>query len=71
LEVDSPIFQSGRVFEEILFDENAACHIAIGSAYKFCLEGGASMSVEELEKVGCNDSRVHTDFMISSLMWMW
>lgn len=64
--IDSPIFQSGLVFEEILFDENAACHIAIGSAYKFCLEDGASMTAEELEKVGCNDSRVHTDFMISS-----
>jgi len=64
--IDSPVYQSGRIFEEILFDENAACHIAIGSAYKFCLNGGVSMSPEELENIGCNDSRVHTDFMISS-----
>jgi len=64
--VDSPIFQSGRMFEEILYDENAACHIAIGMAYRFCLEGGATSSKEELEALGCNDSPLHTDFMISS-----
>ena len=38
--VDSPIYQSGRLFEEILFDENAACHIALGFAYRFCIDGG-------------------------------
>ncbi|NDD58961.1 MAG: aminopeptidase [Chlamydiae bacterium] len=63
---DSPVFKSGRIFEEILYDENAACHIAIGSAYKFCIDGGSEMSQEELNAIGCNDSRVHTDFMISS-----
>lgn len=63
--IDSPVFTSGLVFQEILFDENAACHIAIGSAYKFCLEGGDTMSKEELEEVGCNESSVHTDMMIS------
>lgn len=64
--IDSPIYQSGRVFEEILFDENAACHIAVGFAYRFCIDGGADMTPEQLEAIGCNDSRVHTDFMISS-----
>jgi aminopeptidase len=64
--IDSPIYQSGRIFEEILFDENAACHIAVGFAYRFCIEGGAAMSEQELDAVGCNDSHVHTDFMISS-----
>lgn len=64
--IDSPIYQSKRIFEEILFDENAACHIAVGFAYRFCIDGGANMSAEELEAVGCNDSSVHTDFMISS-----
>jgi aminopeptidase len=63
--IDSPIFQEGVVFEEILFDENAACHIAVGSAYQFCINGGPEMSKEELEKIGCNDSTVHTDMMIS------
>jgi aminopeptidase len=64
--IDSPVYQSGRVFQEILYDENAACHIAIGSAYKFCVDGGDSYSKEELEKLGCNESKAHTDMMISS-----
>ncbi|MCE5294545.1 MAG: aminopeptidase [Chlamydiales bacterium] len=63
---DSPIYQSGRLFEEILYDENAACHIAVGFAYSFCLEGGTAMTPEELQELGCNSSHVHTDFMISS-----
>lgn len=64
--IDSPIYQNGRMFEEILYDENAACHIAIGMAYRFCLEGGAELTNEELHELGCNDSPLHTDFMISS-----
>jgi aminopeptidase len=64
--IDSPIYQTGRVFQEILFDENAACHIAVGSCYKFCLEDGAVFSDEELAKLGANDSNVHLDMMISS-----
>jgi aminopeptidase len=63
---DSPVFQSGLVFEEILFDENAACHIAVGSAYKGCLQGGETMSDAECVEIGCNASSVHTDIMISS-----
>lgn len=64
--IDSPVYQSGRVFEEILFDENAACHIAIGFAYRFCIVDSASMTNEELDKIGCNISNIHTDMMISS-----
>lgn len=64
--IDSPVYQSGVVFEEILFDENAACHIAVGSAYKFCVKGGATMGKDELAIVGCNESTVHTDMMISN-----
>ena len=64
--IDSPIFQSKRIFEEILFDENAACHIAVGFAYRFCLANGADLSPIDLEALGCNDSHVHTDFMISN-----
>jgi aminopeptidase len=63
---DSPIFKSGRVFEEILYDENAACHIALGFAYSFCLEGGTTMTPEELDAVGCNKSSIHVDMMISN-----
>ncbi len=64
--IDSPIYKSGIIFEEILLDENAACHIAIGSAYKFCVEGGGSMNKDQLKEIGCNESSVHTDMMISS-----
>lgn len=64
--IDSPVYQTGRVYEEILFDENAACHIAIGSAYKFCVDGGPGMTKDELAAIGCNESTVHTDMMISS-----
>jgi len=63
--VDSPVFRSGLVFQEILFDENAACHIAVGSAYKTCLVGGESLSDAELAALGCNVSSAHTDMMIS------
>ncbi len=63
--VDSPVFESGLVFQEILYDENAACHIAVGSAYKGCLEGGAEMSDDECVALGCNSSSVHSDIMIS------
>lgn len=63
--IDSPIYETKHVFEEILFDENAACHIAIGLAYRFCIQGAEKMSPEELEKIGCNTSVIHTDMMIS------
>ena len=64
--VDSPVFQSGLTFQEILYDENAACHIAVGSAYKGCLLDGPSLTEEECSDLGCNASSVHTDIMISS-----
>lgn len=63
---DSPIFRSGLVFQEILYDENAACHVALGSAYRGCLKNGAALSEEECRELGCNVSSVHTDIMISS-----
>jgi len=64
--IDSPIYQSGKIFEEILFDENAACHIAIGFAYRFCIADSSMMNNSELDNIGCNTSNVHTDMMISS-----
>jgi len=60
----SRIFQSGRVFHNILLDENAACHIALGSGYPDAVEGGRDMDPAALLALGCNESRVHTDFMI-------
>jgi aminopeptidase len=64
--IDSPVFESGLTFQEILYDENAACHIAVGSAYKGCIKGGVEMSDEECAALGCNSSCVHTDIMISN-----
>ncbi len=62
----SPISQSNILFYNTLFDENASNHLAIGSAYAFCLEGGKTMSREELLEHGLNQSITHVDFMIGS-----
>jgi aminopeptidase len=62
----SPISQSGLLFYNTLFDENAASHVALGSAYKFTLAGGDSMGDEEFERAGGNRSAIHVDFMIGS-----
>ncbi|MFB5088480.1 aminopeptidase [Psychrobacillus sp. PGGUH221] len=63
---DSPISNSNLLFYNTLFDENASNHLAIGSAYAFCLEGGKKMSREELAQNGLNESITHVDFMIGS-----
>ena len=63
---DSPISNSNLLFYNTLFDENASNHLAIGSAYAFCIEGGKKMSREELTKNGLNESITHVDFMIGS-----
>lgn len=62
----SPVAESGLLFYNTLFDENAATHLAIGSAYKFTLEGGETMTNEAFERAGGNLSAVHVDFMIGS-----
>lgn len=63
---NSPIAQSGLLFFNTLFDENAASHVALGNAYKFTLDGAESMSNDEFEQAGGNRSGVHVDFMIGS-----
>jgi aminopeptidase len=62
----SPVSRSGKVFHSILFDENAACHVALGAGYPDAVEGGSEAPEEELTAAGCNVSLVHTDFMIGS-----
>lgn len=63
---NSPISQSNVLFFNTLFDENASNHLAIGSAYAFCIEGGKKMSSAELAERGLNESITHVDFMIGS-----
>ncbi|KRG12660.1 aminopeptidase [Lederbergia galactosidilytica] len=62
----SPISQANILFYNTLFDENASNHLAIGSAYAFCIEGGKEMSQEELAENGLNSSITHVDFMVGS-----
>ena len=62
----SPIAQSGVLFWNTLFDENAASHIALGQAYSTCLIGGDKMDDKELAKRGANSSLIHVDWMIGS-----
>ncbi len=66
VDTESPIFKARRVFYNILFDENASCHIALGSAYPGCVQGGEAMGEDELKAAGANAAAVHTDFMIGS-----
>lgn len=63
---DSPISNSGLLFYNTLFDENASCHFAFGKAYPTCIKGGVDLSDEELLEVGVNDSLIHEDFMVGS-----
>lgn len=63
---ESPVSQSGLIFYNTLFDENASCHLALGKAYPTNVEGGSEMDKEELDKHGANDSLTHVDFMIGS-----
>lgn len=62
----SPISDTNILFYNTLFDENASNHLAIGSAYAFNLEGGKTMTQEELEQNGLNTSLTHVDFMVGS-----
>ena len=63
---DSPISQSGILFFNTLYDENAACHLAFGRPYPENREGGVEMSKEDLAARGANDSMQHLDFMIGT-----
>jgi len=62
----SPLSQLGIVFHNILFDENASSHLALGNAYRFSLKDAEGLSDEEFAQRGGNQSQVHSDFMIGS-----
>jgi aminopeptidase len=62
----SAIAQSGLVFLNTLFDENAASHIALGQSYSSCLRDGDKLTPEQLAARGANESLIHVDWMIGS-----
>ena len=63
---NSPIREMNILFYNTLFDENAACHLALGKGFSECLKNGIEMNKEELYQHGVNDSLTHVDFMIGT-----
>ncbi|NEW06463.1 aminopeptidase [Paenibacillus sp. SYP-B3998] len=64
--VDSPISNMNRIFYNTGIDENASCHLALGSCYPINIANGAKLSKEELDERGGNTSLIHVDFMMGS-----
>lgn len=62
--VNSPISESGLLFYETLFDENAACHLALGMGFADSIKDFDRYTLDECRKMGINDSMIHVDFMI-------
>jgi aminopeptidase len=63
---ESPIRQSGVLFFNTLFDENAACHLALGRGFSNAVKGYDKMKKADFDRLGVNDSMIHVDFMIGS-----
>ncbi len=61
---ENPIRESGILFYNTLFDENAACHLALGMGFSSCLKDYENYTLEEARALGVNDSMIHVDFMI-------
>lgn len=66
VDYDSPISNSNLIFYETLYDENAACHLALGKGFPTCVLNGTMLSDIEKEQLGLNDSHGHVDFMIGT-----
>lgn len=66
VENNSPISNTGIIYYTTLYDENASCHLALGSAYKTNIKNGSKIPKEDMDKLGINDSITHEDFMIGS-----
>ena len=62
----SPIIYESKDCAAGLFDENAACHFALGKGFPECIENGLTMTPEQLEQKGMNDSATHVDFMFGT-----
>ena len=66
VEYNSAISNSNMIFYETLFDENAACHLALGDSFSECVKNGINMTKEELESNNLNQCKNHVDFMIGT-----
>lgn len=66
VDINSKIAKTDILFYETLYDENASCHIALGSGFKECLTDSENMNEEELENIGYNKSRNHVDIMVGT-----
>lgn len=66
VESSSPVYKSGHVFHNLLYDENAASHIAFGSAFTECFDGIENYSEEQKEQAGFNTGKIHIDLLIGS-----
>ncbi len=62
----SPIRESGILFYNTLFDENAACHLALGRGFNNCVRDYEKLTNDEIKALGVNDSMIHVDFMIGT-----
>lgn len=60
----SKINNTGIIFKDTLYDENASCHLALGSGFNECVLNGDDKSDEDLRSLGVNDAKIHVDFMI-------
>lgn len=63
---NSAIAESGLLYYNTLFDENASCHVAIGAGFSGCIRGFEDKTLDELKEMGMNDSMIHVDFMIGT-----
>ena len=63
---DSPINNTGILFYNTLYDENASCHLALGRGFTNCIRNYDQYSQKELQEMGINSSMIHVDFMIGS-----
>ncbi len=63
---NSPVNETGILFFNTLYDENACCHLALGRAFNECIRDYQKLSEEEINKIGLNKSMIHVDFMVGS-----
>jgi aminopeptidase len=63
---DSPINNTGILFYNTLYDENASCHLALGRGFNDCIRDFQQYKQEEFREMGVNDSMIHVDFMIGA-----